>query len=361
MNVFFMSLGKTSVSRDDRMLPCSNTPVNPLYNGISPRGDISMSKRALFAFLAAPMVAFAASFAHAEWPDHAVKWIVPFSPGGANDLIARAAAEGVSKRLKQPVVIEYKPGAGAAIGAEFVAKAKPDGYTFLIGAAGVITNSMIRKDMPYADSDLVPVGMIAVAPSVIVVHPSIPASNMKEFAAWAKNQGATGVNWSTAGTASTPHFVAEMLKQAGVSNLNVIPYKSGSEGVTAVIANNVAATSEASIVVLEQVKGGKLKAIATTYDTRITAYPNIPTTKEQGFPGVKIGHWAGLFAPKGTPQPILERMSAELLAVVKSREFQDKLVPQGIEPAPYSLAGYLAFINAERDRLGKIAKAAKMQ
>jgi tripartite-type tricarboxylate transporter receptor subunit TctC len=215
--------------------------------------------------------------------------------------------------------------------------------------------------MPYADSELVPVGMIAVAPSVIVVHPSIPASNMKEFVAWAKNRGSTGVSWSTAGTASTPHFVAEMLKQAGVDNLNIIPYKSGSEGVTAVISNNVAATSEASIVVLPQIKAGKLKAIATTYDTRITAYRDIPTTKESGFPGVKIGHWAGLFAPKDTPKPILERMSAELLAVVKSKEFQEKLIPQGIEPAPYTLPAYLAFINAERDRLGKIVKAAKMQ
>jgi tripartite-type tricarboxylate transporter receptor subunit TctC len=321
-----------------------------------------MSKRSLLiAAVAAPCLALAASLAHAQWPDHAVKWIVPFSPGGANDLIARAAAEGVSKRLGQPVVIENKPGAGAAIGAEYVAKSRPDGYTFLIGAAGVITNSMIRKDMPYADSELVPVGMIAVAPSVIVVHPSIPASNMKEFVAWAKNRGSTGVSWSTAGTASTPHFVAEMLKQAGVDNLNIIPYKSGSEGVTAVISNNVAATSEASIVVLPQIKAGKLKAIATTYDTRITAYRDIPTTKESGFPGVKIGHWAGLFAPKDTPKPILERMSAELLAVVKSKEFQEKLTPQGIEPAPYTLPAYLAFINAERDRLGKIVKAAKMQ
>jgi tripartite-type tricarboxylate transporter receptor subunit TctC len=321
-----------------------------------------MSKRSLLiAAVAAPWLALAASLAYAQWPDRAIKWIVPFAPGGANDLIARAAAEGVSKRLQQPVVIENKPGAGAAIGAEYVAKSRPDGYTFLIGAAGVITNSMIRKDMPYADSDLVPVGMIAVAPSVIVVHPSIPVSNMKEFVAWARNQGANGVTWATAGTASTPHFVAEMLKQAGVTNLNIIPYKSGSEGVTAVISNNVAATSEASIVVLPQIKAGKLKAIATTYDTRITAYQDIPTTKEAGFPGVKLGHWAGLFAPKGTPKPIMERMSAELLAVVKSKEFQEKLIPQGIEPAPYTLAAYLVFISAERERLGKIAKAAKMQ
>ncbi len=310
--------------------------------------------------IAATLTAAFAMPALAAWPDHPVKWIVPFAPGGANDLMARAAAEGVAKRIKQPVVIENKPGAGAAIGADYVAKAKPDGYTFLIGAAGVITNSMIRKDMPYADSDLVPVGMIAVAPSVIVVNPSIPASNMREFIAWAKNQGDKGVNWATAGTASTPHFVAEMLKEAGVTNINIIPYKSGSEGVTAVISNNVAGTSEASIVVIPQIKAGRLKAIGTTYETRITSYKEIPTTKEQGFPGVKIGHWAGLFAPKGTPAPILERMNAELHAVVKSKEFQDKMIPQGIEPAPYSMPAYVAFITAERERLGKIAKAAKM-
>jgi tripartite-type tricarboxylate transporter receptor subunit TctC len=315
----------------------------------------------LFVLAAAASLAMAPFASLAEWPDRPVKWVVPFSPGGANDLIARAAAEGVSKRIKQPIVIENKPGAGAAIGAEYVAKSKGDGYTFLIGAAGIITNSIIRKDMPYADKDLVPVGMIAVAPSVIVVNPNVPANNMKEFISWAKNQGATGVTWATAGTGSTPHFVAEMLKEAGVGNIVIVPYKSGSEGMTSVMSGNVNATSEASIVVLEQVKAGKLKAIATTYDTRISAANTIPTTKESGYPGVKIGHWAGLFAPKDTPKPILEKMNAELHAVVKSKEFHDKLVPQGIEPAPYSLPAYVAFINAERDRLGKIARAAKMQ
>jgi tripartite-type tricarboxylate transporter receptor subunit TctC len=306
------------------------------------------------------LLAFAALAARAEWPDHAIKWVVPFAPGGANDLIARAAAEGVSKRLGQPIIIENKPGAGAVIGADYVAKAKPDGYTWLIGAAGVITNSLIRKDMPYKDDDLVPVGMIAVAPSVIVVHPSVPASNLKEFVAWAKTQP-KGVNWATAGTASTPHFVAEMLKEAGVDNIVVVPYKSGNEGVTAVMSGNVSATSEASIVVLPQVKSGKLKAIANTYEKRMGAAPDIATTTDEGYPGVKIGHWAGLFAPKGIPEPMVERMNTELLAVVRSAEFRDKLVPSGIEPAPYTLSGYLAFINAERDRLGRVARKAKMQ
>lgn len=294
------------------------------------------------------------------WPDHPIRFIVPFSAGGANDLIARAAAEGVSKRLGQPVVIENKPGAGAVVGADYVAKAKPDGYTFLIGAVGVVTNSFLHKSLPYADSDLVPVGMIAVAPSVIVVHPSIPANNLKEFVAYAKSKGAEGVTFSTAGGGSTPHFVSEMLKEATGANFVIVPYKSGSEGMTAVMSNNVTATSEASIVVIPQIKAGNLKAIATTYDTRISAYPSLATTAEQGFPSVRIGHWAGLFAPKGTPQPILEKMNTELQAAMKSREAIDRLVPSGIEPASGSLAQFVAFIAGERERLGRVAKNAGM-
>jgi tripartite-type tricarboxylate transporter receptor subunit TctC len=322
-----------------------------------------MNVRRFLATLAAPaMIALAlcnAGAARADWPDHPIRWVVPFGPGGANDLIARAAADAVSKRLGQPVVIENKPGAGAIIGAEAVAKAKPDGYTWLVGAAGVVTNSVLRSDMPYADSDLIPVGMIAVAPSVIVVNPGVPAANLKEFVAWAKTQSG-GINWATAGGGSTPHFVAEMLREAGV-NITIVPYKSGSEGMTAVLSNNVHATSEASIVVLPNVKAGKLKAVATTYSKRISAYDGLPTATEQGFPGVLIGHWAGLFAPKGTPPAIVERMSRELEAAVKSAEFREKMVPSGIEPEPGTTAAFVAFITAERERLSKLAKKANMK
>ena len=187
-------------------------------------------------------------------------------PGGANDLIARFAAEGVSKRLGQPIVIENRPGAGAVIATAFVAHSAPDGYTFLVGAASTITNSLMLKDLPYADSDLVPVGMIAVAPSTIIVHPSVPANNMAEFIAWAKAQGDKGVNWATAGNGSTPEFVAEMIKEATGVSFTIVPYKSGGDGVNAVLANNVSATSEASIVVLPKIQAGLLKAIATTYE-----------------------------------------------------------------------------------------------
>jgi tripartite-type tricarboxylate transporter receptor subunit TctC len=305
--------------------------------------------------------ALAATPARAEWPDHPIRWIVPFGPGGANDLIARVAADGVSKQLKQPVMIENRPGAGAVLGTSVVAHSAPDGYTFLVGATGVITNSMLLKSLPYNDAQLVPVGMIAVAPSVIVVNPSVPASNMAEFVAWAKTQGDKGITWSTAGSGSTPHFVAEMVKEATGVPMTIVPYRSGSDGVNAVLSNSVAATSEASIVVLPQIKAGSLKAIATTYTKRISSYPSLPTATEQGYPGVQIGHWAGLYTPAGTPQPIIERMNAALQAAMKTEDVKGKLVPSGIETAEGSIADFVAFTKAERARLGALAEKAHMR
>jgi tripartite-type tricarboxylate transporter receptor subunit TctC len=319
-----------------------------------------MKGRLLLAAVSVLVYAVWVPAARAEWPERPIRWIVPFGPGGANDLIARVAAEAVRKGLGQPIIIENRPGAGAVIGTAAVAKSAGDGYTFLIGAAGVVTNSLLLKSIPYADSELVPVGMIAVAPSIIVVHPSIPASNMTEFVAWAKAQGDKGVNWATAGIGSTPHFVAEMIKEATGISLNIVPFRSGGESVTAVLSNSVPATSEASIVVLPQTQAGLLKPIATTYNKRVSAYPSLPTTAEQGYPTVEIGHWAGLLAPRGTPQPIIDRMNAELQVALKMPEVAEKLSPSGIEPAGGSVADFAAFIASERKRLGDIAVKAKM-
>jgi len=319
-----------------------------------------MIKRSVLVAVSVLVCAVAAPAARAEWPDHTIHFVVGFGPGGANDLIARFAAEGVSKRLGQPVVVENRPGAGAVIGTAAVARSPADGYTFLVGAASTITNSLMLKDLPYADSDLVPVGMIAVAPSTIVVHPSVPAQNMTEFVAWAKTQGSKGIDWATAGNGSTPEFVAEMVKEATGITINIVPYRSGGDGVNAVMANTVAATSEASIVVLPQIKAGLLKAIATTYEKRISAYPSITTTAEQGFPTVQIGHWAGLFAPRGTPESIIQRMNAELQAALKTDELRGKLTPNGIEPAGGSVADFIAFTKTERKRLSDLAAKMKV-
>ena len=314
----------------------------------------SLAAAAALTFATVPLQARAAD----AWPGHVIKFVVPFTAGGANDLVARAAADAVSKRLGQPVVIENRPGAGGVVGADFVAKSKPDGYTFLVGAVGTVTNSLIRTKMPYAADDLVPVSLIAVSPSVIVASPSLPANNLKELIDYSKKQSG-GVNFATAGSGSTPHFVEEMLKEKGAS-LTPVPYKSGSESITAVMGGQVAATSEASVVVLPHIKAGKLKALGATWDKRMSAAPNIPTTAEQGMPEVRIGHWAGIFAPKGTDPAILKKLNAEMTAAMQTQETRDRLLPNGIEPAGGSRESFVAFIKSERERLGRIAKNANM-
>jgi tripartite-type tricarboxylate transporter receptor subunit TctC len=295
------------------------------------------------------------------WPNHPIKFVVGFGPGGANDLVARAVAEAVGKQLGQPVIVENKPGAGSVVGGDYVAKSAPDGYTFYAGAAGgVVTIPMLRNSMPYKQDDLVPVGMMAVSPSIIVVNADSPIQDFKELLAKAK--GKPGVTFATAGSGSTPHFVAEMLKlYAGGGNYEIIPYKSGSEGVFAVVSKQVDATSEASVVVLPQIEGGKLRPLASTWNKRITRLPNVPTTKELGYPNIFIGHWAGLFAPKGTSPEIITKMNAAMQAALDTNALKSRLIPQGIEPTPGSQADFIKFLSEERKRLQPIVKSANMK
>jgi tripartite-type tricarboxylate transporter receptor subunit TctC len=295
------------------------------------------------------------------WPNRPIKFVVGFGPGGANDLVARAVAEGVGKQLGQPIIVENKPGAGSVVGGDYVAKSAPDGYTFYAGAAGgVVTIPMLRNSMPYKQEDLVPVGMMAVSPSIIVVNSDSPIQNFKDLLAKAKVK--PGVTFATAGSGSTPHFVAEMLKlYTGGGNYEIIPYKSGSEGVFAVVSKQVDATSEASVVVLPQIEGGKLRPIASTWNKRITRLPNVPTTKELGYPNIFIGHWSGIFAPKGTSPEIVEKMNKALQAALDTNALKSRLIPQGIEPTPGSQADFIKFLNEERKRLQPIVKSANMK
>jgi tripartite-type tricarboxylate transporter receptor subunit TctC len=317
----------------------------------------SFPRRSLVIGLAA---ALAAGSALAQsWPTKPIRLVVPFSAGGANDLMARAAAEGASKVLGQPVVVDNKPGAGAILGADVVAKSAPDGYTFLVSAAGVISNSMIKKSMPYKDGELVPVAMIALAPSVIVVPANAPYKDLKEFVA-ASKKSASGFHWATAGTGSTPHFVEGILDTKYGAKLDVVPYKSGSESITAVLGSQVEATSEASIVVLPYVKSGKLKALAGTWTQRISAYPQLPTAMEEGFPDIQIAHWAGIHAPRGTPDAILEKMALAIDAAMKNPAIADRLKSVGIEPVGGTRASFTKFVGEERARLGSVVKATGM-
>lgn len=299
--------------------------------------------------------------AHAQaWPSKTIRFVVPFASGGANDLMARAAAEGATKVLGQPIIIENRAGAGGSLGADLVAKSAPDGYTFLISAAGVISNSMIKKSLPFKDEDLVPVAMIGLAPSVVVVPKSAPYNNLRDFVE-ASKKGA-GFNFATAGTGSTPHFVAEMLNVKYGAKLQAVPYKSGSESTTAVLGGQVEGTSEASIIALPHIRGeGKFKPLATTWTQRISAYPQLSTAAEQGFPELQIAHWAGLHAPRGTPNDILDKLAAAVDKAMREPTAVSKLKGMGIEPIGGTRPEFVKFVDAERKRLGEIVKAAQMQ
>lgn len=294
-----------------------------------------------------------------DWPTKPIRWVVPFSPGGANDTMARLAAEGASKTLGQPIVIDNRPGAGATIGADLVAKSAPDGYTFLVSAAGVISNSLIKKNLPYKDSDLVPVAMIGLAPSVILVNPSSPHKTLKDLVAASK--AGPGLHWATAGTGSTPHFVEGLLRTKYGAKLETVPYKSGAESSNALLGGQVDATSEASNVALPYIKSGKLRALASTWPTRIHGYPDLATAAEQGFPEVRIAHWAGVHARAGTPEAILDKMNAAIDAAVKTPAIADRFKNAGLEPIGGNRALFVEFVKNERARLGEIAKATGMR
>ena len=294
------------------------------------------------------------------WPQKPIKFIVPFSAGGANDLMARAAAEGASKVLGQTIVVENKPGAGGTLGTVFVSKSAPDGYTFLISAAGVVSNNMIKKTTNYKDGDLVPVVMIGLAPSVIVVSSESNYKNLRNFVDASKE--GQGLHFATAGTGSTPHFVAELLNTKYGAKLIPVPYKSGSEGAAAVMGGQVAGTSEASIVALPHIKpGGKFRPLATTWTKRISAYPELSTAVEQGFPDLQIAHWAGIHAPVGVSPEIMDKLAAAVDVAMKSPQVADRLKSQGIEPVGGTRASFNEFVDAERARLGGIVKAANMK
>ncbi len=297
--------------------------------------------------------------AQTAWPVKPIKLVVPFSAGGANDLMARAAAEGASKVLGQAVLIENKPGGGTTLGADLVAKSAADGYTFLISGAGVISNSMIKKSMPYKDSDLVPVVMIGLAPSVVLVPANSPYKDLKEFVAASK--AGAGFHWATAGTGSTPHFVSGILETNYGAKLDLVPYKSGSESITAVLSNQVDGTSEASIVALPFVKSGKLKALANTWTSRIAVYPELSTATEQGFGQLRIAHWAGIHAPRATPVDILDKFSAAVDAAMKMPEISERLKNVGIEPVGGTRAAFVKFVDEERQRQSAVVKATNMK
>jgi len=316
-----------------------------------------------YGLLAAIAVAGGSASAPADdYPTRTIRAVVPFAPAGVMDLVARIVLERVGQSLGQQIVIDNRPGAGGTIAIDLVAHAPPDGYTIVIAdPAGSLAASVSLYPKLNFDpvKDLSPIALLGTSGAVLSVSNALPAKTLQEFVAIAKSRPGE-LLFGSAGNGTPGHLNGELFKRLTGIDVVHVPYRVGSQAVTDLIAGRISFWISPIATVLPQIQAGLLKPIATTYNKRISAYPSLPTTAEQGYPTVEIGHWAGLLAPRGTPQPIIDKMNAELQAALKTPEVTEKLSPTGIEPAGGSVADFAAFIASERKRLGDIAVKAKM-
>lgn len=305
--------------------------------------------------------AFGVNSVYAQaWPAKQITIVVPFAPGGNIDIVGRTIGKELALILKQPIIIENKPGAGGMVGATYVAKSKPDGYTFLVSSNGLVTTTLVRNDQQHKDEDLVPVSLLTIAPSVIIANNNNPASNLKEFITNLKASKDNRVVFATPGVGTTPHFVSGLLKIAADVDIEPIPYKSGNDTVTALIGGQVQLASESTQVVTSKIKAGMVKALAVTYDQRSSSLPDVPTTKELGYPSIFITHFVGMMAPAGTPTDILEKMNQANQKALQSPEVKTIFNNAGTLVVGGSRASFAEYMQKERERLRVVALDAKM-
>jgi tripartite-type tricarboxylate transporter receptor subunit TctC len=296
------------------------------------------------------------AFAQA-YPDKPVRIVVGFSPGGFTDVLGRLIAQKLQERLGHPFVVENKPGAAGTIAADVVAKAKPDGYTLLMGHSN--SNSIAPALYPKlgydVNRDFAPVVHVASTPFMLTVHPSVPATDVKSFVEHAKK---TPLRFASSGAGSGQHLAAEQfMLQTGV-RMTHIPYKGSGQAITDLLSGQVELNFESPPNTLQHIKAGKLRSLGITSAQRSPLLPDVPTIAEQGLPGYEIIQWFGVFAPPGTPKPIVDRLNAEINAIMKAPDFAEKIASQGgtvLGGSPESFASYIRADAAKWDTLVKSA------
>jgi tripartite-type tricarboxylate transporter receptor subunit TctC len=278
-----------------------------------------------------------------------VRFVVPYAPGGAVDVLTRLLAQEVSASLGQSVVIENKPGASTGIAATYVARSAPDGLTFLVGTAATISlNPYLFANVPYKTSELQPVALLGKQPMLLVVSKDFPASSIKELVA---NSGSSGqsLTMATLGPGSVAHLTGEKLKSATGVAIVPVPYKGGAPALTDVMSRQVQMYFDGISSSMPHINSGKLKALGSTGDTRAVAAPDVPTFAEQGFPAVTTYFWIGLFAPTGTPPAIVEKMNGLVRAALSKPELAKRLNSEGVEPADLSVRDFVAMVAKDQD------------
>ncbi|TWG79037.1 tripartite-type tricarboxylate transporter receptor subunit TctC [Cupriavidus gilardii J11] len=293
-----------------------------------------------------------------NWPSRPVRLIVPFPAGGTSDLMGRLIAEQLSKALKQPFIVENKGGAGGVIGTDQAAKAPADGYTLLLSGIGsnAIAHGMSPKPNYDSSKDFVHISQLESGPNVLVVNPSFPAKTFTEFVAYVKaNPGK--VNYGVT-NASSGHLAMELLRQTAKLDMVGIPYRGGAPALTDVLAGQIPTMFVNQDAVLPYVKAGKLRALAVTSEQRNPLFPDVPTVAESGFPGFSAVSWVGLSAPKGTPQPIIDKLEATMMAAFKQPAVRQKLESNGFIVVASNSKDYTAFVTTETERWAKVIQSA---
>jgi tripartite-type tricarboxylate transporter receptor subunit TctC len=317
-----------------------------------------MQRRSLLAAACLlPPFARAQSAAPADYPSRPIRIVVPFSPGGAVDGPMRAIAEQLGRRLKQQVIIENKPGAGATIGSEAVAKAAPDGYTLLLASqTNAISATLYAGRLAFNPlDDFAGISLLGREPGALVVHPSLPVTSVAELVALAKKQPGK-LDYASSGNGSGQHlFMAMFASMSGISLVHV-PYKGSGQAINDLLAGTVPMAMPGAAAMVKHIRAGKLRVLATTGRTRAAQLPEVPTLAESGLAGYEAYVWMGLLAPKGTPRPIVELLQREAKAALATPEVITYMNDAGIESVGSTPAEMDAFFREERDRWARIVK-----
>ena len=312
------------------------------------------------ASLAAGLLAVVAFSVQAQgYPGKPIRLVVPFASGGSSSIVARSMAAEMEKSLGQPFIVDNKPGGGGNVAMQEVAKSDPDGYTLIIGHVGTLAvNPYMFSKLPYdVDRDFAPVSLLAIVPAIFVVHESVPAKDLREFVALAKKSPGK-LYYGSAGNGSAGHLAMEYLKQATGIDIQHVPYKGTGPNIIDLVAGRTQAASTGTPALMQHVKSGKLRAIATGTSKRLLALPDVGTVAEQGYPGFETSQWYGLNAPAKTPEAIIQRLAAEVAKATRSPAVRDRFAVDDAEAVSTTPAEYGAFIRKEQERWGKVVRAA---
>ena len=298
----------------------------------------------------------------AEYPVKPVRVIVPFAPGGTNDVAARIVADKFSERFSQPFVVDNRAGAGTTIAAELVAKAPPDGYTlFMQDMTTQAINASLYKKLPYDTvKDFTPITLVAASPLMLVVHPSLPVKSVKELIALGKAKPGQ-IPFASSGNGTILHLAAETFKTMGGIDLIHVPYKGSAQAVQALLAGEVAVTFSTMPPALANVKAGRLRALGVTTPKRNAAAPEVPTVAESGLKGFDVVLYSGVLGPAGLPAAVVGKLNAEFIKAVNAAEVKTVYASLGVDAITDTPAEFAAFVKSEDAKLGKVIRAAGMK